>query len=105
MYLPDVVFEILTGIGMGAGENAGEFWFAHREKVAAEINKRFGPTDFQRFEDQIRWKTPIGIELQAAVRESIQLQQEANVKNRNEALGAGKVAPKNWGGNYPGLDR
>lgn len=89
MYLPDAVFEILTGIGMGASENAGEFWFAHREKVATEINKRFSPTDFQRFEDQIRWKTPIGIEVQRAVREFIQLQQENNRKVINEAFEAG----------------
>lgn len=74
MYLPDSIFEILASIGIGADENAGEFWFIHREKVAIEINKRFSPTDFQRFENQIRWMTPIGIDAQRAVREFIEAQ-------------------------------
>lgn len=85
MYLPLSVFKLLISLGMKEGESPGEFWFTNREAVAKAINASFPPTAFQRFETQIRWRTPVGQDAQRAVRKYIEAQQAANTEAINAA--------------------
>lgn len=86
MYLPNELIEILKNIGYGDSNNIGEFWFSNREEIAKEVNKKYPGTLMQKFDNQIRWKTDIGIECQKQVRKYIEKHMQEYSDKLNQAF-------------------
>ena len=85
MYLPPFLYRELRAIGFKEPQNVAEFWFRNRAEISTRLN-RIRPTLAQIFEDQIRWKSPLGQDCQRAVRKCFEDHQKKIEKLRNEAF-------------------
>lgn len=85
MYLPPFLYRELRAIGYREPENIAEFWFQNRAEISTRLNI-IRPTLAQIFEDQIRWKSPVGQDCQRAVRKRFEDHQMKIAKLRNEAF-------------------
>ena len=68
MYLPKKLYELLSNLGYKDTNNIAEFWFSNRDRIAIKVRENFSEVMMQKFENQIRWKSEIGIECQKQVR-------------------------------------
>lgn len=88
MYSYSYFLKILESLGYKDDENIYDFWFERRDAVCAKVIQRMQPY-IDRFELEIRWKSPIGLACNEAVRQYLNKKQKQNFALIQAAASAG----------------
>ncbi|TVL59313.1 hypothetical protein AYJ00_13245 [Shewanella algae] len=88
-YLPENLDKNLTKLGYSDEQNIGEFWFENRNDIAQLLRPMYSDVGIQAIESRIRWKTPIGMACQKAVREYIESKVQEISEAQNQAFNNG----------------